>query len=91
VAVAVAHSILVQVYALLTCPVEDCHDLDGQYFDERDQQAIEPRLVRRLEGLGLPRGARTHHSHRLNAVKAILIPVTVTLADGHSKSLTAGG
>jgi hypothetical protein len=48
----VAHSILVQVYVLLTRPEEDYHDLGGQYFDERDRQAIERRLVRRLEGLG---------------------------------------
>src|SRR5262249_20809800 len=35
-ALAVAHSILVQVYVLLTRPAEDYHDLGGQYFDERD-------------------------------------------------------
>jgi transposase len=51
-ALAVAHSILVQVYVLLTRPEEDYHDLGGQYFDVRDRQAIERRLVRRLEGLG---------------------------------------
>ncbi len=27
-------------------------DLGGDYFDRRDQQAVERRLVRRLEGLG---------------------------------------
>jgi transposase len=51
-ALAVAHRILVQVYVLLTRAEEDYRDLGGQYFDERDRQAIEQRLVRRLEGLG---------------------------------------
>src|SRR5262249_29915868 len=50
--VAVAQSILVPVEVLLTRPEEDSHDLGGRYFDERDQQAIERRLVRRLEACG---------------------------------------
>jgi transposase len=50
-ALAVAHSILVLVYVLLTRQ-EGYHDLGGQYFDERDRQAVERRLVRRLEALG---------------------------------------
>jgi transposase len=50
-AVAVAHSLLVMVYALLTQQIE-YHELGGQYFDERDRQAVERRLVRRLEALG---------------------------------------
>lgn len=50
-AVAVGHSILVSVYHLLR-DQEDYHDLGGTYFDERDRQAVERRLVRRLEGLG---------------------------------------
>jgi transposase len=50
-AVAVAHSILVMVYALLTQQIE-YHDLGGHYFDKRDRQAVERRLVRRLEALG---------------------------------------
>jgi transposase len=50
-AVAVAHSILVMVYALLTQHVT-YHELGGQYFDERDRQAVQRRLVRRLEALG---------------------------------------
>ncbi len=50
-AVAVAHSILVMVYALLTQQTE-YHDLGNHYFDERDRQAVERRLVRRLEALG---------------------------------------
>jgi transposase len=51
-AVAVAHSILIQVHVLLTRPQQDYHDLGGRYFDERDRQAIERRLVRRLEAFG---------------------------------------
>jgi transposase len=50
-AVAVAHSILAMVYALLTRQ-EAYHELGGHYFDERDRQAVERRLVRRLEALG---------------------------------------
>jgi transposase len=51
-ALAVAHSILVIVYALLTGEQASYHDLGGQYFDERDQLAVQRRLVRRLEALG---------------------------------------
>jgi transposase len=50
-AVAVAHSILVIVYHLLTDGTE-YHDLGGNSFDERDRQAVERRLVHRLQGLG---------------------------------------
>ena len=50
-AVAVGHSILVSVYYLLRDGT-DYHDQGGGYFDERDRQAVERRLVRRLEGLG---------------------------------------
>jgi transposase len=50
-AVAVAHSILVIVYHLLTEGTVYC-DLGGNYFDERDRQGVERRLVHRLEGLG---------------------------------------
>ncbi len=60
-AVAVGHSILVIAWHLLT-QREDYVDLGGNYFDERDRQLVERRLVRRLEGLGYdvaltPRGA----------------------------------
>jgi transposase len=51
-AVAVAHSLLVIVYVLLTREQEAYHDLGGQYFDERDRHAVQRRLVRRLEALG---------------------------------------
>jgi transposase len=50
-AVAVAHSLLVMVYALLTHH-QAYHELGGQYFDARDRQAVQRRLVRRLEALG---------------------------------------
>ena len=50
-AIAVAHSILIIVYHLLTEGTVYC-DLGGNYFDERDRQAVERRLVHRLEGLG---------------------------------------
>jgi transposase len=49
--VAVGHTILVIAYYLLTRQT-DYQDLGGQYFDERDRQAVERRLVRRLEALG---------------------------------------
>jgi transposase len=50
-AVAVGHTILVIVYHLLSEDDVYC-DLGDRYFDERDGQAVERRLVARLEGLG---------------------------------------
>ena len=48
---AVGHSILISAYYLLR-DAEPYHDLGGHYFDERDRQAVERRLVQRLEALG---------------------------------------
>ena len=50
-AVAVAHSILIIAYHVLMEGTVYC-DLGGNYFDERDRQGVERRLVHRLEGLG---------------------------------------
>ncbi len=50
-AVAVGHTILVIVYHLLQRGT-DYDELGPRYFDERARQAVERRLVRRLEGLG---------------------------------------
>lgn len=50
-AVVVGHSILVIAYHLLERGT-DYQDLGPNYFDERDRQATERRLVHRLEGLG---------------------------------------
>jgi transposase len=50
-AVAVAHSILIIAYHVLTQGT-DYRDLGGNYFDERDRQGVQRRLVHRLEGLG---------------------------------------
>lgn len=50
-AVAVAHTILVIVYYLLTRH-EAYQELGMTYFDERDRQQVERRLVHRLEALG---------------------------------------
>ena len=50
-AVAVAHSILVISYHPLKDGT-DFHDLGGDYFDRRDTDALERRLVQRLEALG---------------------------------------
>jgi transposase len=50
--VAVAHTILVMVYVLLTREQESYHDLGSHYFDERDRTVVQRRLVRRLEALG---------------------------------------
>jgi transposase len=50
--VAVAHTILVMVYVLLTREQESYHDLGSHYFDERDRNVVQRRLVRRLEALG---------------------------------------
>jgi transposase len=50
-ALAVAHSILIIIYHLLR-DGGTYQDLGGTYFDERDRQAVQKRLVRRLERLG---------------------------------------
>jgi transposase len=50
-AVAVAHSIIEIMYHLLSS-AEGYHDLGLQYFDQRNRQALERRLVGRLERLG---------------------------------------
>ena len=50
-AVAVARSILVIAYHILR-DHEPYHDLGASYLDQRDRQAVERRLVRRLEALG---------------------------------------
>ncbi|MDP9310618.1 MAG: IS110 family transposase [Chloroflexota bacterium] len=49
--IALAHTILVIVYHLLTRH-EPYRDLGANYFDDRDRQAVERWLVRRLEQLG---------------------------------------
>ena len=48
---AVAHSILIIAYHLIK-DGETYHDLGGNYFDRRNPEATEKRLVRRLEQLG---------------------------------------
>lgn len=50
--VAVGHSILVMVYHVLSRRVSYA-ELGGDYFDRRDVEAQQKRLVRRLESLGL--------------------------------------
>jgi transposase len=50
--VAVGHSILVIVYHLLRRDAR-YDDLGPHYFDERDRQAVQHRLLRRLQQLGL--------------------------------------
>jgi transposase len=50
-AMAVAHSILVIIYHVLL-EQKPYQDLGSNFFDERDRQAVEKRLVRRLERLG---------------------------------------
>ncbi len=50
-AVAVGHTILVITYHLLR-EGGGYRDIGERYFDERDRQAVERRLVGRLEGLG---------------------------------------
>jgi transposase len=49
--VAVAHSILVIVYHVLT-EQREYEELGANYYDERDRAAVERSLVRRLERLG---------------------------------------
>jgi transposase len=50
-AVAVGHSLLVTGYYLITRQTT-YQDLGGNYFDERDREAVKRRAVRRLERLG---------------------------------------
>ena len=50
-ALAVAHSILVIIYHILR-DQSSYQDLGGNYFDERDRQAVQKRLVKRLERMG---------------------------------------
>lgn len=50
-AMAVAHSILVIIYHVLL-EQKPYQDLGSNFFDERDRQAVEKQLVRRLERLG---------------------------------------
>ncbi len=49
--IAVAHAILVIVYCLLSRQ-EPYRELGANYFDERERQDVERRLVRRRQGLG---------------------------------------
>ncbi len=50
-AVAVGHSLLVTGYHLITRQTA-YEDLGGNYFDERDREAVKRRALRRLEKLG---------------------------------------
>jgi len=49
--IAVGHTLLVIIYHLLS-EDKDYEELGGNYFDEWDRQAVQKRLVRRLEKLG---------------------------------------
>jgi transposase len=49
--IAVGHTLLVIIYQLLSQDT-DYEELGGNYFDEWDRQAVQKRLVRRLEKLG---------------------------------------
>ncbi|GCF11263.1 IS110 family transposase [Dictyobacter arantiisoli] len=49
--VALGHTLLVIIYQILS-KKEVYHDLGSNYFDEHDRQAVQKRLVRRLETLG---------------------------------------
>ena len=51
-ALALGHSVLVAVWHLLRDPTAGYHDLGPGHADERNRQAVQRRLVRRLEGLG---------------------------------------
>jgi len=49
--IALGHTLLVIIYHLLS-EDKDYQELGGNYFDEWDRQAVQKRLVRRLEKLG---------------------------------------
>jgi transposase len=50
--IAVGHTILRMAYHLLKYPDSVYEERGAHYFDERDRQGVERRLVRRLERLG---------------------------------------
>ena len=49
--IAVGHTLLVIIYQVLS-EDKDYEELAGHYFDDWDRQAVQKRLVRRLEKLG---------------------------------------
>lgn len=49
--IAVGHTLLVIVYHVLS-EEKDYQELGGNFFDEQDRQAVQKRLVHRLEKLG---------------------------------------
>jgi len=49
--IAVGHTLLVMIYHILS-ENKDYEELGGNYFDEWDRQAVQKRLVHRLEKLG---------------------------------------
>ena len=49
--IALGHTILVIIYHILT-ERKPYHELGGTYFDQREREQVERRLVRRLERLG---------------------------------------
>jgi transposase len=49
--IALGHTLLVIVYHVLA-EQKDYQELGGNYFDERDRQAVQKSLVHRLEQLG---------------------------------------
>jgi transposase len=50
-ALAVAHTILVTMYHMISCG-SSYHELGGNYFDSRDVRGVIRRSVRRIENLG---------------------------------------
>jgi transposase len=58
--IAVGHSILVIVYHMLQ-QQKAYEELGGNYFDERQRQTTEKRLVRRLELLGYEVSLKSTH------------------------------
>ena len=49
--IAVGHTLVVSIYHVLA-DEQDSQELGGNYFDEQDRQAVQKRLVHRLEKLG---------------------------------------
>jgi transposase len=58
--IAVGHSILVIIYHMLQ-QQKGYEELGGNYFDERQRQITERRLVRRLEQLGYEVSLKSAH------------------------------
>ena len=76
--IAVGHTFLVIVYHVLA-EEKDYEELGGNYFDEWDRQAVQKRLVRRLEKLGYEVTLTPYRARRLTtglqSIELLTMPI----------------